>query len=196
MSDKGCSLSVCYFFCHFLLSNFNLKTPNFVTILSGVALATSGMVFGLCLPSSAAQLWNWSYSGGGSIGGNGTFTTDDGPSPYLITGITGTSEGSTITSLLPVGTEVGNIPTDNLLRENNPQLSQLGVGFTANGINYALYWFSQRYLLHVESLGSSFSPLQFTATLAEPPSTTPEPSSLLSFITLGGLMRLWRCPRS
>ena len=81
-----------------------MNTPNFVTVLSGVTLATSGMVFGLCLPSSAAQLWNWSYSGGGSIGGNGTFTTDDGPSPYIITDITGTSEGNTVLdSIFPRG---------------------------------------------------------------------------------------------
>ena len=80
-----------------------MKTPNFVTALSGVALATSGMVFGLCLPSSAAQLWDWSYSGGGSLGGSGTFTTNDGPSPYLITGITGTVEQDTITSLFAPG---------------------------------------------------------------------------------------------
>jgi hypothetical protein len=114
-----------------------LKTPNVVTVLSGVALATSGMVFGLCLPSSAAQLWNWSYSSVTSIGGSGTFTTNDGPSPYLVTGITGTSEGATITSLIPVGDFFG--VNDNLLYSNFPWFADLG-GVAFNTSNLGAIW--------------------------------------------------------
>ena len=183
-----------------------MNTPNFVTVLSGVALATSGMVFGLCLPSSAAQLWNWSYSGGGSIGGNGTFTTDDGPSPYIITDITGTSEGNTITSLMPVGTDFGGPSyTDNELLAYVPQLTEGGIGYesvTSSGFSifniyfdtksadYVLFW------IRFSPAGEFRFPVNFTATLAQEPSTTPEPSSLLSFIALGGLVRLWCCSRS
>ena len=114
-----------------------MKTPNVVTVLSGVALATSGMVFGLCLPSSAAQLWNWSYSSVTSIGGSGTFTTNDGPSPYLVTGITGTSEGATITSLIPVGDFFG--VNDNLLYSNFPWFADLG-GVAFNTSNLGAIW--------------------------------------------------------
>jgi hypothetical protein len=111
-----------------------MKTRQF-SILSGIALATSGMVFGLCLPSSALT-WNWSYSGGGSIGGSGTFTTTDGPEPFTITGITGTVEGSTITSLLPPDSLGGN---DNLLSTSQPQLTFSGVSFEANGEPWNLF---------------------------------------------------------
>ena len=170
-----------------------MKTPNLVTVLSGVALATSGIVFGLCLPSSAAGvLWDWSYSGGGSLGGSGTFTTNEGPSPYLITGITGTVENRAITELYPPNS-LG-VFNDNLLYSTFPQLTENGVLFSfipsveLGGIG--IFGFEAtftRYYLATD--GPVFFPLNFTATLRQqPPSTTPEPSSLLSFITLGGLM--------
>jgi hypothetical protein len=166
-----------------------LTTSNFVAVLSGVALATSGIVFGLCLPSSAAQLWDWSYSGGGSLGGSGTFTTDDGPSPYLVTGITGTVEQNTITSLK----QVGSIGNDNLLYSlpTFPQFTNLsGVGFNTSSTpdNYFGNLISLGFPL-TSLIGPGVFSVDFAATLRQqPPSTTPEPSSLLSFITLGGLM--------
>jgi len=174
-----------------------LKTSNFVTVLSRVALATLGMVFGLCLPSSAAQLWNWSYGGGGSIGGSGTFTTNDGPSPYLVTGITGTSEGQTITSLIPVGVHNSG-RNDNLLYPNFPWFNQFkGVAFNTpnsgvpglplSGINFSFSAPDGNINL-LERPGIFSYAISFTATRSQSPSTTPEPSSLLGFITLGGLM--------
>ena len=70
-------------------------------------------------------LWDWSYSGGGSLGGSGTFTTNDGPSPYLITGITGTVENRAITELYPPNS-LG-VFNDNLLYSTFPQLTENGV---------------------------------------------------------------------
>lgn len=78
-----------------------------------IALATSGMLLSAARPASADYLWDWSYKC--SIldtetkckGGSGTFTSTEvaeGPSGnpyYVLTGITGTVEGNTITSLLP-----------------------------------------------------------------------------------------------
>ena len=197
-----------------------MKTPNFITVLSGAALATSG-VFGLCLPSSAAQLWNWNYYGGGSQGGSGTFITDDGPGPYVITGITGFAEGAAIVSLYPPNT----FSNDNLLFTSFSQLSSRGVLFSlsealsvrvfslfgpyAQCNNQVLATNNQvlgcviptyRLALFNPLVDPSdvmiLSPIFFTATLANEPPTTPEPSLLLGFITLGGLMCLWRCSRS
>jgi hypothetical protein len=161
-----------------------------VCIFSGIALATSGMVFGLCLPSSALT-WNWSYSGGGSTGGSGTFTTTDGPAPFTITGITGTAEGSIINSLLPPGSFGGN---DNLLLSSQPSDVQLNLnGFSwssFSGDSWNLFFsLPDRYQLINRGDVFPFRSADFSATpVSQPPAVVPEPSSLLSFITLGGLM--------
>jgi hypothetical protein len=153
-------------------------------MLSGVALATTGMFSGLCLPSSAAQLWNWS-----SNLGSGTFTTDDGPSPYTITGITGTiniGPGHTITSLFPPGF----LGSDNLLYTSSPQLSGGGVAFDTTGPIFRMYWgafpYFTDYNLSLEER-DWYRMSNFSASI-QTPSTTPEPSSFLSFIALGGLI--------
>jgi hypothetical protein len=64
---------------------------------------------------AGTRTWNWSYSGSSpSYSGSGTCTTEDtlttstdpytdGYVGYLITGITGTWKGNTITSLAPLG---------------------------------------------------------------------------------------------
>jgi hypothetical protein len=156
-----------------------------VSILSGIALATSGMVFGLCLPSSALT-WDWSYSGGASIGGSGTFTTTDGPEPFTITGITGTAESQTITSLLPPGSFPLSSPNDNLLNTSQPQLTINGVSWVGNGESFNLFLLGGLYVLSSERSGGFL--VDFSATQSQPPAVVPEPSLLLSFITLGGLM--------
>src|SRR5438477_12735691 len=49
--------------------------------------------------ASASLIWGWNYSGAGVVA-SGTFTTDDTPDGlgfYLITSITGTRNGQTIT---------------------------------------------------------------------------------------------------
>jgi len=160
-----------------------------VCIFSGIALATSGMVFGLCLPSSALT-WNWSYSGGGSIGGSGTFTTTDGPAPFTITGITGTAEGSIIAALLTPNTFGLN---DNLLPSSQPsdvQLSSGGFAFrSVDSFDWNINFSFNAYQLSDGFCGACFEIPNFSATpVSQPPAVVPEPSSLLSFITLGGLM--------
>src|SRR2546423_3044520 len=93
-------------------------------------------------PASASLIWNWKYSGAGVVA-SGTFTTNDTPDGsgfYLITGITGTRNGETITSLQPTGTPVsGNEPfaVDNLVSFNGPQLPHNGFGYSAPGEIYA-----------------------------------------------------------
>ncbi|MEH1887196.1 hypothetical protein [Nostoc sp. 'Peltigera membranacea cyanobiont' 232] len=84
-----------------------------LALLSVTAFAaTSGLVFGTMQAASALN-WNWNYSGTG-IAANGTFTTNNTPNDlgfYLISGITGTRNGETITGLQPAGTPIpGNEP--------------------------------------------------------------------------------------
>src|SRR5437870_5382925 len=70
--------------------------------------------------ASASLIWDWNYSRAGVVAG-GTFTTNDTPDGggfYLITDITGTRNGETITGLQPTGTPIpGNEPfaVDNLV---------------------------------------------------------------------------------
>lgn len=183
-----------------------MKTNKVLGVLSGAAaLATSGMILGLSNPASAAVLWDWSYSGSGPSG-SGTFTTTDvrPDGSYLIEGITGTINDSrsndgpqTITSLLAPGSFQGN---DNVLRATVPQLTFTGgVGFISTDFDFIPPLNSQGLLYYdpgsfrpagyyAIAFGTA-SAVSFTATARiTPPTTVPEPSSILGFITLGSLM--------
>jgi hypothetical protein len=110
-------------------------------LLSATVFVTaSELFFGTIQSAAAATLnWDWSYTGAG-IAANGTFATNDTPDNsgfYLITGITGTRNGVTITGLQPSGTPIpGNEPfaVDNLISLNPQQLTGDGFGYsTASG---------------------------------------------------------------
>jgi hypothetical protein len=156
-----------------------------ISTLSGVALATAGIVLGLSNPASAAVIWDWSYSGGGSLGGIGTFTTtDEQPDgSFLITDITGTSENQTIISLIPPEPFFN----DNLLFPNFPQLNVGGVSYVvSNGTEYLLFFTDRTYGLFG---ADSFRLIDFAAIArVTPPNSVPEPGSLFGYITLGSLM--------
>jgi hypothetical protein len=175
-----------------------------LALLSATILATaSALVFGTMQTASALS-WNWNYSGTG-IAANGTFTTNDTPNDlgfYLITGITGTRNGETITGLQPAGTPIpGNEPfnVDNLISLNTQQLTTDGFGYSTSGGNYSNPFFAS-YLrtptyLEVfsappiipgfQNLGLEHSelPISFSATII----TVPEPTSILSLLFLGTL---------
>jgi PEP-CTERM motif len=91
--------------------------------------------------------WSWSYSATG-ITASGTFVTDDTPDGsgfYLITGITGTRNGSAITALQPTGTAIpGNEPfaVDNLVRPDGAQLTHNGFGYALADGTYANPFFA------------------------------------------------------
>jgi hypothetical protein len=87
--------------------------------LAGFAIVALNIV-----PASASILWHWNYSGsetGSEISASGTFATlgsPNGDGGYLITSITGTRNGKTITGLQAPGTSIpGNEPftVDNLV---------------------------------------------------------------------------------
>lgn len=118
-----------------------------VALLSAITLAaTSGLVFGT-MPAASALSWNWNYSGTG-IAVNGTFTTNDTPNDlgfYLISGITGTRNGETITGLQAAGAPIpGNKPfdVDNLISLNTQQLTGKGFGYSTSGGSYSSPYFA------------------------------------------------------
>ncbi|MDZ8096050.1 MAG: PEP-CTERM sorting domain-containing protein [Nostoc sp. DedQUE05] len=173
--------------------------------LSAIALATtSGLVFGT-MPAASALSWNWNYSGTGIVA-NGTFTTNDTPNDlgsYLITGITGTRNGETITGLQPAGTPIpGNEPfnVDNLISLNTQQLTGDGFGYSTSGGNYSSPFFASflptpgylevfsapPLIPGFENLGLEDSelPISFSATIV----TVSEPTSILSLLILGTLV--------
>lgn len=107
------------------------------------ALAAFATIALTATPATASKLWNWDYSGSG-ITAHGTFATVESPNPnggYLITGITGTRNGKTITGLQAPGTSIpGNEPytVDNLVFLGpGPQLTSHGFGFAISGRDYS-----------------------------------------------------------
>ena len=84
-----------------------LRRPIWLALLS-VAVASSTIE-----QASASLIWDWNYSGA-DVFASGTFITNDQPNGsgfYLITAITGTRNGETITGLQPTGTPIpGNDP--------------------------------------------------------------------------------------
>ncbi len=99
---------------------------------------TLGMfISGLIVTSTQAALaltFRWSYSAPG-IAASGTLTTEDSPDEagfFLVTDITGTRNGETITGLVETGTSVpGNEPfeVDNLISLHSEQLTIHGIGY-------------------------------------------------------------------
>jgi hypothetical protein len=156
------------------------------------------------MQAASALSWNWNYSGTG-IAASGTFTTTDTPNDlgfYLISGITGTRNGETITGLQAAGTPLpGNEPfnVDNLISLNTQQLTGDGFGYFTSGGNYASPFFASflptpgylevfsapPFIPGFENLGTedSESPISFSATLI----AVPEPTSILSLLALGTL---------
>ncbi|MEH2421142.1 MAG: PEP-CTERM sorting domain-containing protein [Nostoc sp.] len=136
---------------------------------------------------------------------NGTFTTNDTPNDlgfYLISGITGTRNGETITSLQVAGTPIpGNEPfnVDNLISLNTQQLTGDGFGYSTSEGNYSSPFFASFLptpgYLEVFStppiipgfenfgLEDSELPISFSATII----TVPEPTSILNLLVLGTL---------
>jgi hypothetical protein len=175
-----------------------------LVLLSATALtATSGLFFWTIQPASALS-WNWNYSGT-DIAASGTFTTNDTPNDlgfYLISGITGTRNGETITGLQATGTPIpGNEPfnVDNLISLNTQQLTGDGFGYSTSQGNYSSPFFASflptpdylevfsapPIIPGFENFGFEDSelPISFSATII----TVPEPTSILSLLTLAAL---------
>ena len=155
-----------------------------------------------CAPPSAlaSMLWNWHYTGA-MINASGTFTTVDHPDAqggYLITAITGTRNGKTITALQTPGTWIpGNEPykvDDLVFLGPGPQLTSHGFGFaladgTYSNPFYADFLNPPEYLEFFSKPpftgGSSTElPVQFSAT------PVPEPSTYILIVSVLALVAL------
>lgn len=146
----------------------------------------------LAAPARASKLWNWHYSAS-EITASGTFTTVDNANAdggFLITDITGTRNGLTITGLQRTGTSIpGNEPfvVDNLVFPGpGPQLTSHGFGFSISNGDfsnpfYADFLPTPGYLefLSIPPSGHTELPIQFSAT------PVPEPATVA--LILGGL---------
>ena len=172
-------------------------------------LLATGLLIGIAAfaaPVHAAILWSWNYSGAG-ITASGTFTTLDSPDAqggYLITAITGTRNGQTITALQPTGTWIpGNEPyeVDNLVfADPGPQLTKAGFGFaladgTYSNPFYADFLPTPAYL-EFYSMPDSGSSTELEVAFSATVVSTPEPGtfallllSLPLFYIRGVLMR-------
>ncbi|MEH2413815.1 PEP-CTERM sorting domain-containing protein [Nostoc sp.] len=174
---------------------------NLALVFAIVLATTSGLSFGT-MPAAYALSWNWNYSST-DIAANGTFTTNDTPNDlgfYLISGITGTRNGETITGLQAAGTPIpGNEPfdVDNLISLNTQQLTGDGFGYSTSAENYSSPFFAS--FLQIPGYLEVFSappitpgsknlgledselPISFSATII----TVPESTSILSLLVLG-----------
>lgn len=176
------------------IHEFGLSQKFMKNIFVFVSVAATATTVGMLIastPASAAQLYNFSYSGT-DINAEGTFTTDGPgkePGSFLITGITGQRNGVAITQLLPPGTyPVGPdvTPNDNLFFPNQDiKLTFPGFSFqTADNKQYNAYYDTDKssYLECSTPRCDNDPQITFTAT------PVPEPASvlgLLAFSVLG-----------
>ncbi len=178
------------------------KINNVLGLISGFTLATAGMLLVNSNPASASQLWNWYFDGGsereGYASGSGTFTTDDINTNgfYVITGITGRSMGRNITALASFG--------ENKLRSSHPQTLSFSffTGCYTGDCIHLIYYVDDNYPVafrnyaiydgnpHYQATRVGFFAINVSPPPPPPPPpiSVPEPSNLIGFITLSGLM--------
>ncbi|MGA3126218.1 MAG: PEP-CTERM sorting domain-containing protein [Candidatus Korobacteraceae bacterium] len=139
-------------------------------------------------PAAKADTFDFTYSGSG-YSASGVFTTGNAGSPFTVTGITGTADGSAITSLsLYAG-------ADQLLYfppSGGSYADGAGISFaTLSGVDYNIYAYNGGiYLLvsTVDPVGYPENGVPITMS-----AVTPEPITLLLFGTglmgIGGMVR-------
>ena len=158
----------------------------FILTVAIIGLGSSAMAQG-------TLTWNWTWSG--TYSGSGTLITADAISSYgsdtgyLITGITGTFNGQTITSLDAV--ESFRDDGDNLVSDSSPQLDTEGIVFSTTAETFNIFCHGSLY--YIQSLANDdlydyeISPFDYdTGTFTATLTAVPEPSTL-ALAVLGGL---------
>ena len=132
------------------------------------------LTLGSCL-SARADLFTFNFSGGGQTG-TGSLTADPTATAgqFLVTSISGTLTGSTISGLLATGTFGGN---DNLLTSTGTNFIPDGLGFSfglAGGVQANLFTaLNAQFLRRSDGILAQMTTFQIT------PAPVPEPSSWL-----------------
>ena len=146
------------------------------------SLVVSGITVSSVFSSAKAAIWNFSYTGSGfnngtpvTINASGTLTTDT--AGTLVTGITGSKNGSNITSLVSILSFRGN---DNVFVPSGiPAFVKNGVGFqTADGLLNGI-GYSPAFASYEDSTSSNASPILVTATFTPVTTSVPEPLNIL-----------------
>jgi hypothetical protein len=164
---------------------------------------------GVSSPTLADAIYDWSYNGTYTISGvmhpdiaSGTLTTGaaDGGG-FLITGITGSYNGVSITGLAPVGTCCSPFPpfNDNILFPTSTALlSSGGLGFMTAGYNVELYYDPTLNPGPYGALRSIAPDLAFSSgafKITGPFPRVPGPvvgGGLPGLVLVGGLLAWWR----
>ena len=146
-----------------------------------------GIVFAAsltCLTQASATQYDWTYGGDGHHSGSGTLTTAGATSPFTITDITGTFDGSSIAFLQGPGDCCGNTLNDNLLYSPPSNLlDRGGLAFESSvETAFQIYFNSADNAYSVEDINEVITfGGTFTATpQLGSPAPVPEPSSLAS----------------
>jgi len=137
---------------------------------------------------AAADTFNWSYTGtnwddpSDIVNASGTFTTDPfNGTYYQITGITGERNGVAITGLNDFGS------ADNELFPAFPAFDMLGLGYTAGGVEYNVYFddidFDE---VHLEFQPFHQVDFDVPSISISAEATVPEPSSV--FLLASGML--------
>ena len=148
-----------------------------------IALAIGAAVVLLTGSARADVIWNWSFSLG-TVTAGGTLTTNDlSGDSYLITGISGTWNGTAITALLVPGTCCSTPPNDNLLLDASTQLDAEGFAFDPPGLTNENIYFDSFNTNSYSYTNGSFFFVGGTFSPVIASSSIPEPASLAIFTT-------------
>ena len=158
-------------------------------------IAVAGILAASCLASPASAATFLFTFDGATIDASGTLTTQDVPTTtggLLITGVTGTANGATITGLLAPGTFASN---DNLLFVGQTSLLSFGgFSFVAGGVESNIFRGTQTFGFFQSVAVSSPGTFTITAVTNPPPvGAIPEPGTwalmLMGFGFVGAAMR-------
>ncbi len=157
-----------------------------------IAIAAAALAAMMSVTAANAASYTFSFSGSGYTG-SGTLTTSDTVTAgydqqngYEITSFTGMVNGVAIGNILPVATDIGGTPINNLLY---PSVSMLfdnqGIGFSWNGVNVNIYNDVIPEQLELFIAGQGSTPIDFNLTAV---AAVPEPSTwAMMMLGLAGL---------